>query len=50
MLIGVGLTTAGAIVHAAPLVAPGALLALVGGGWLGNALARGDVRVLPGRS
>jgi len=50
MLIGVGLTTAGAMAHAAPLVAPGALLALLGGGWLGNALARGDVRVLPGSS
>ena len=48
MLIGLGLTTAGAVVPAAPMVAPGALLALLGGGWLGNALARRDVRVLPG--
>ncbi len=48
MLIGLGLTTAGAVVPAAPIVAPGALLALLGGGWLGNALARRDVRVLPG--
>ena len=47
MLIGLGLTTAGAVAHIAVAVAPGALLALVGGGWLGNALARRDVRLLP---
>ena len=39
-LIGIALTTAGALIHAGPAVAPGALLILVGGGWLGNALAR----------
>ena len=47
-LIGIVLTSAGAFVHAAPAVAPGALLALVGGAWLGNSLARQDVRLLPG--
>jgi hypothetical protein len=47
-LLGVVLTSAGAFVHAAPAVAPGALLALLGGAWLGNALARLDVRLLPG--
>jgi hypothetical protein len=47
-LVGIGLTSAGAFVHAAPAVAPGALLILLGGGWLGNALARRDVRLLPG--
>lgn len=47
-LIGMGLTSAGAFVHAAPAVAPGSLMILVGGAWLGNALARRDVRLLPG--
>jgi hypothetical protein len=47
MVIGLGLTTAGALVHAAQAVAPGAVLILVGGAWLGNALARKDVRLLP---
>jgi hypothetical protein len=47
-LAGMALTSAGAFVHAAPAVAPGALLILVGGAWLGNALARRDVRLLPG--
>ena len=47
-LVGIGLTSAGAFVHAAQAVAPGALLVLLGGGWLGNALARRDVRLLPG--
>jgi hypothetical protein len=47
-LVGVTLTSAGAFVHAAPAVAPGALLALLGGAWLGNSLARLDVRLLPG--
>jgi hypothetical protein len=36
------------VVHVAQAVAPGALLAMVGGGWLGSALARRDVRVIPG--
>jgi hypothetical protein len=47
-LAGIALTTAGALIHAATAVAPGALLTLVGGAWLGNALARHDVRLLPG--
>ena len=44
-LIGIGLTSAGAFAHAAQAVAPGALLMLVAGGWLGNSLARRDVRL-----
>ena len=39
-LIGITLTTLGVVVHLSQAVAPGALLILVGGGWLGNALAR----------
>jgi hypothetical protein len=39
-LIGVGLTSFGVFSHTAHAVAPGALLALLGGAWLGNALAR----------
>jgi hypothetical protein len=39
-LVGIALTTFGALAHVAQAVAPGALLILVGGGWLGNALAR----------
>jgi hypothetical protein len=47
-VVGIALTTFGALVHAAPAVAPGAVLTLAGGAWLGNALARQDVRLLPG--
>ena len=39
-LVGLALTTFGAVVHAGQAMAPGAFLILVGGGWLGNALAR----------
>jgi uncharacterized membrane protein YjjP (DUF1212 family) len=39
-LVGIALTTTGAVVHFATAMAPGALLILVGGAWLGNALAR----------
>ena len=39
-LVGISLTTLGAVVHQGLAVAPGALLILVGGSWLGNALAR----------
>jgi hypothetical protein len=46
-LIGIALTSFGVATHNPPAVAPGALLAFVGGGWLGNALARRDVRLLP---
>lgn len=40
MLLGVGLTTFGAFTHTATAMAPGAALAFIGGGWLGNSLAR----------
>ena len=39
-LVGVGLTTFGAASLTAIAMAPGAALALFGGGWLGNSLAR----------
>ena len=39
-LIGIALTSFGAFTHTATAMAPGAALAFVGGGWLGNALAR----------
>ena len=48
MLIGIGLTSVGVFSHTGPAVAPGARLILLGGGWLGNCLARRDVRLLPG--
>jgi hypothetical protein len=47
MLMGIALTSAGILAHAGAAVAPGALLTLVGGAWLGNSLARRDVRLLP---
>jgi hypothetical protein len=47
-VLGIALTTVGALVHAAQAVAPGALLTLVGAAWLGNALARREVRLFPG--
>jgi hypothetical protein len=47
MLIGIALTAAGVFAHAGLAVAPGALLTLLGGGWLGNCLARRDVRLFP---
>ena len=46
-LIGIGLTSFSVFTHTAPAVAPGALLALVGGGWLGTSLAR--LRPVEGR-
>lgn len=39
-LVGIGVTTFGAFTHTATAMAPGAALAFLGGGWLGNALAR----------
>jgi hypothetical protein len=39
-LIGIVLTSVGVFSHTGPAVAPGALLILVGGGWLGNSLAQ----------
>jgi hypothetical protein len=51
-LIGIALTTAGVFTYTGPsgslLIAPGALLAFVGGAWLGVSLARRNVRLLPG--
>jgi hypothetical protein len=44
-VLGVVLTTWGAITHLASLIAPGATLILVGASWFGNALARQDVRL-----
>jgi flagellar motor component MotA len=46
-LLGGILTTTGVLAHIGPFVAPGSLLILVGGGWLGNTLARRNVRILP---
>jgi hypothetical protein len=39
-LVGIGLTSFGAFTHTATAMAPGAVLALLGGGWFGNSLAR----------
>ena len=47
VILGVAMTTWGAFSHAAPVVAPGATLILLGGAWLGNSLARLDVRIFP---
>jgi hypothetical protein len=47
-LIGIVLTSFGVFTHTGPAIAPGALLAFVGAGWLGNSLARRDVRLVPG--
>ena len=44
-IVGMLMTTWGAFSHTAPLIAPGATLILLGGGWLGNALARQDIRL-----
>ena len=46
-LVGIALTTFGVVTHAGMAIAPGSLLVLGGGAWLGNALARRDVRLLP---
>ena len=39
-LIGIALTSFGAFTHTQTAMAPGAALAFLGGGWLGNSLAR----------
>jgi len=39
-LVGIALTSFGAFTHTPTAMAPGAALAFLGGGWLGNALAR----------
>jgi hypothetical protein len=49
-LLGIALVGVGEFGHVAQLVAPGAALTLGGGAWLGNALARRDVRLLPGNT
>lgn len=46
-LLGALLTTTGVLAHIGPLVAPGSVLVLGGGAWLGNSLARRNVRLLP---
>ncbi len=46
-LVGVVLTTVGALAHTGPAIAPGAVLITLGGAWLGNALARARVRLVP---
>jgi hypothetical protein len=64
MVLGIVLTTVGVMLHPLPLaisdatsqapgswpIAPGSLLILLGSGWLGNVLARRNVRLFaPGR-
>ena len=46
-LLGMGLTTWAAFNHVAQFVVPGSTLILVGGSWLGCALARQSFRLLP---
>jgi hypothetical protein len=46
-LVGIALTTFGAFTHTATAMAPGAALALLGGGWLGIGLARRRPLELP---
>ena len=45
--LGIVLTSGGIFGHVPTLVAPGAACVLAGGAWLGNALARADVRLVP---
>jgi hypothetical protein len=47
VLVGAVLTTVGAFSHGGPLIAPGSVLILFGAAWLGNVLARRDVRLFP---
>jgi hypothetical protein len=44
-VLGIILTSWSVMGHVALLVAPGALLITLGGAWLGNAMARHDVRL-----
>lgn len=46
-IVGMAMTTWGAFHHVGQLVVPGSTLILAGGAWLGCALARLDVRLLP---
>ncbi|HEV7664077.1 MAG TPA: hypothetical protein VGQ62_11120 [Chloroflexota bacterium] len=47
-LVGMALTSFGVFGNVGQAIAPGSFLTLAGGAWLGNALARRDVRLLPG--
>jgi hypothetical protein len=47
VVVGSTLTTVGAFSHGGLLIAPGAALILCGAAWLGNVLARRDVRLFP---
>jgi hypothetical protein len=47
VIVGAALTTIGAFAHGGPLIAPGSALLLFGAAWLGNVLARRDVRLFP---
>jgi len=46
-VIGIVMTTWAVLVHAALLVAPGALFITVGSAWAGNAMARHGIRLIP---
>ena len=46
-ILGMAITSWAAFTHTAALVVPGATLITLGGAWLGNALARADVRIFP---
>ena len=46
-LVGMAMTTWAAFHHVGQLVVPGSTLILAGGAWLGCALARSNVRLLP---
>lgn len=48
-VLGIVVTTWAIFHHTGPLVAPGATLIFGGSAWLGNALARHDVPLLPRR-
>ena len=47
LVLGAAVTTWAAFSHAAQLVVPGTTMILVGSAWLGNLLARRDVRLFP---
>ncbi len=49
-VVGIVMTVWAVLTHSAVLVAPGALIITVGGAWLGNAMARHGVRLIPAAS
>ena len=49
-VLGIAMTTWAAFAHAAHFVVPGATLITFGAAWLGNILARMDVRFFPSRN